>query len=89
MALGASSGRLQREVISNTLRLTLVGLLLGMIASAASARLIAALLFATSPWDVASYAATMLSLIAVSLVSGYVPARRASSVNPMTALRSQ
>jgi len=89
MALGASSGRLQREVISNTLRLTLVGLLLGTIASAASARLIAALLFATSPWDVASYAATMLSLIAVSLVSGYVPARRASSVNPMTALRSQ
>jgi ABC-type antimicrobial peptide transport system permease subunit len=89
MALGASSGRIQREVIFNTLRITLVGLVLGTIASAASAQLIASLLFATSPWDIASYAATMPALAAVALLSGYVPARRASSINPMTALRSQ
>jgi len=89
MALGASSGRVQCEVIFKTLRLTLVGLFLGTVASAASAQLIASLLFATSPWDAASYSATMLSLTAVAVFSGYVPARRASSVNPMTALRSQ
>jgi predicted permease len=89
MALGASSGRIQREVIFNTLRVTLVGLVLGTIASAASAQLIASLLFATSPWDIASFAATMPALAAVALLSGYVPARRASSINPMTALRSQ
>jgi predicted permease len=89
MALGASAGRVQREVILNTLRLAIAGMLIGTIASAASARLIAALLFATSPWDVTSYAAMMLSLVAVALLSGYIPARRASCIDPMTALRSQ
>jgi predicted permease len=89
MALGASSSRVQREVIFNTLRLAITGLIIGTIASAASARLITSLLFATSPWDMTAYAATMLSLIAIALLSGYVPARRASSINPMTALRSE
>ena len=88
MALGASSGRVRREVIFSTLRLAMAGLVIGTAASAASARLIASLLFATSPWDLAAYAATMVSLVAVALLSGYVPARRASSINPMTALRS-
>ena len=49
MALGASSGRVHREIILNTLRLGLGGLVIGTIASAASARLIASILFATSP----------------------------------------
>ena len=89
MALGASGGRVQRDVILNTLRLAMVGMVIGTIASASSARLIESLLFATSPWDVTAYAAMMLSLIAVALLSGYLPARRASSVEPMTALRNQ
>jgi ABC-type lipoprotein release transport system permease subunit len=49
----------------------------------------ASLLFATSPWDVTTYAGVMLSLITVALISGYLPARRASGIDPMTALRSQ
>jgi ABC-type antimicrobial peptide transport system permease subunit len=89
MALGASARRVQRDVILNTLRLAIVGIVIGTIASAASARLIASLLFATSPWDVTAYTAMIFSLIAVALVSGYLPARRASSVEPMTALRNQ
>ena len=89
MALGASAGRVQRDVIFNTLRLALAGLAVGTIASIASDRLIASLLFATSPWDITTYAGVILALVAVALISGYLPARRASSVNPMTALRNQ
>ena len=89
MALGASAARVRRGVILNTLRLALAGIFVGTAASVASARLIASLLFATSPWDVTTYAGVMLSLIAVALISGYLPARRASGIDPMTALRSQ
>ena len=89
MALGASAGRVRRGVILNTLRLALAGIAVGTAASVVSARLIASLLFATSPWDVTTYAGVMLSLIAVALISGYLPARRASGIDPMTALRSQ
>lgn len=89
MALGASSGRVQRHVLGNTLRLAATGLILGTAASAASARLIASLLFGTSPWDAVSYASMVLALAGVALLSGYVPARRASRIDPMTALRNQ
>ncbi len=87
MALGASAGRVQRSVLVDTVRLALVGMALGTIASMASTRLMASLLFATSPWDAATYVAMAFALISVSLVSGYLPARRASRTNPMAALR--
>lgn len=89
MALGASAGRVRREVFLNTLRLAVAGIVAGTTASLVSARLIASLLFATSPWDAATYAGMALLLVAVALVSGYIPARRASGIEPMTALRSQ
>jgi predicted permease len=89
MALGATAGRVRREVIVNTFRLAVAGIVVGTTASVVSARLIASLLFATSPWDVTTYAGMVLLLVAMALVSGYVPARRASCVEPMTALRSQ
>jgi predicted permease len=89
MALGASAGRVQRDVIFNTLRLAAVGILVGTTVAIASARLIASLLFATSPWDVTTYAGMVLAILAVALVSGYLPARKASRVDPLVALRAQ
>ena len=88
MALGASAGRVQRQVLTGTLRLALAGVVLGAAASLAVAKLIASLLFATSPWDLATYAAMALTLFAVAAFSGYIPARRASRINPMVALRA-
>jgi predicted permease len=88
MALGASTSRVRRDVLFGTLRLAIVGITVGTVASIGSSRLIASLLFATSPWDAGAYAGMALVLVAVGLFSGYLPARRASRINPMVALRN-
>jgi len=88
MALGATAGHVQRQVLSGTLRLAIIGVVLGAVASLATAKLIASLLFATSPWDAATYIAMAIALLVVAAVSGYIPARRASRINPTVALRA-
>lgn len=88
MALGASCGRVQRDVLGSTLRLAVSGVAIGTAASAAATRLIASLLFGTSPWDAVSYAGVFVLLLGVATLSGYLPARRASRIDPMEALRS-
>lgn len=88
MALGATAGRVQWAVIQNTLRLAAAGILLGAIAALAVSRAIASLLFNTAPSDPATFAGTILLLCAVALFAGYIPARRASRIDPMIALRS-
>jgi ABC-type antimicrobial peptide transport system permease subunit len=88
MALGASTGLVQRQVLARTLRLALAGMVLGTLGALAVAKVIASLLFATSPWDLPTYLGMALALLLVATVSGYIPARRASCINPMEALRS-
>ncbi len=88
MALGATAFQVQLGVISRALRLALVGVALGTIGSFAAARWIATLLFGTRPTDPATFAGIVVLLCAVSLVAGYVPARRASRIDPMNALRT-
>ena len=74
--------------MAQTLRLTVIGLAAGTLASLGAAHLIASLLFATSPWDPVAYAAMAAFLLCIALLSGYFPALRASRIQPMTALRS-
>ena len=89
MALGASTGRVRRDVISNTLRLTAIGIVTRTIVAIASSHIVASLLFGTSPWDMTTYTLMILAILAVALTSGYLPARRASRVDPLAALRIQ
>ena len=88
MALGASAGTVQRHVLAGTLRLAIIGVVLGAAASIAGARLIASLLFETSPWDALTYISMAIALLAVAGVSGFIPAFRASRINPTVALRA-
>jgi predicted permease len=88
MALGASASLVERQVLLDTLRLAFLGICLGAAASLASARLIAALLFDTSPWDAATYGAMACALLIIAAASGYIPARRAARISPLVALRA-
>ena len=88
MALGATAGRVMRDVLANTLRLILTGVALGTAASLAVSRLIASLLFSTSPWDAQTFLVMVFGLVTVAMISGYFPARRAARVSPMSALRN-
>lgn len=88
MALGATAGRVQRQVLANTLRLTGIGIAIGTVIAIVVSKAIASLLFATSPWDFASYFGMAVALLVVAVASGYIPARRASAINPMVALRN-
>jgi len=89
MALGASRGRVQRSVLGRTLTLAAVGIGAGTVAAFAAARMIAALLFGTEATDPLTYAGMVVLLLVVAMVAGYLPARRASRINPLVALRSQ
>jgi ABC-type antimicrobial peptide transport system permease subunit len=88
MALGATAGRVQAGVLSQTLRLTLMGVVIGTLASLAVARLIASLLFGTAPTDPAAFAGMIILLGTAALLAGFLPAQRAARVDPMIALRT-
>ena len=88
MALGATAGRVQKDVLARTLRLALIGIGLGTVASFITARWIVSLLFGTEPTDLLTFSGTILLLAMTALIAGYVPARRASRIDPMIALRA-
>jgi putative ABC transport system permease protein len=75
-------------VIRATVRLALAGICLGILVSLALARLITSLLFGITPADPWTFAATLIILGSVALAAGYLPARRAAKVQPMSALRA-
>jgi predicted permease len=88
MALGASRSSVQKAVIGRTLRLALIGILAGFVASVGVARLIASLLYGTAPGDPVTFLGMVLLLVVIALLAGYLPARRASRIDPMIALRT-
>jgi predicted permease len=87
MALGASARALQAAILFQTLTLAAIGMLLGVASSWALARTLNGLLFGVTSTDPATFAAMLLLLTAVAALAGYLPARRASRTDPMSALR--
>jgi len=89
MALGAQPGQVMRLILSVGLRLTLIGVAIGIAASLALTRLISSLLFGISATDPATFAGVTVLLVVVALAACYIPARRAMRVDPMVALRHE
>jgi len=87
LALGASPGGLLNLVIGEAMLMVLVGLALGVGAALALTRVLASLLYDTSPTDPMTWVAAGALLAAVALLAGFIPARRAMRVDPMVALR--
>jgi ABC-type antimicrobial peptide transport system permease subunit len=87
MALGASAADLQRGIVLRTLGLAALGLTLGMAASRVLSTALGSLLFGVTSGDPLTFIGGGTLLIAVAAVAGYVPAWRASRIDPMTALR--
>jgi predicted permease len=88
IALGAQTGDVRRLLLRHGLLLTGAGIALGMGASVAVGRVLSALLFGVSPMDPVTYAAVPAALAAVALLATWLPARRASRVDPVEALRA-
>ena len=89
MALGATAANVQLSVIRQTLLLAITGTLIGAAGSLAAARLLASQLFGVGGTDPLTFAAMTAVLTATAALAGYVPARRASRIDPMAALRSE
>jgi putative ABC transport system permease protein len=87
MALGAHPSQVMRTVLAGGMTLVGIGAAAGLIASQFSARLLQSLLFGVSAHDVGAYAAVVVGIAAVGFLANYIPARRASRVDPTTALR--
>jgi predicted permease len=89
MALGATGGEVRGQIFGDTLRLALAGVAIGVGASLALGRAIASLLYGTSPTDPLTFGTVGLVLVVVALFAGYLPALRASRIEPMRALRAE
>jgi predicted permease len=87
MALGASTLDVMKMVLRSGMTLTIVGVVLGVAGAIALTRLVSALLFGVTATDFTTFIAVSLALLIVALVACYIPARRATRVDPLIALR--
>jgi len=89
VALGATSGAVLRMILDQGLRTILIGVAIGIAGSLALTRTMASLLFDVTAYDPLTFSGVTLLLISAALLACYIPARRATKVDPMVALRHE
>ena len=89
MALGAARETITRMILGETLRIVIGGIFVGIPTTLIVTRLLRSQLYHLSPYDTATLVAAVISLAAVSIVSALLPARKASKIDPLTALRHE
>jgi putative ABC transport system permease protein len=89
MALGASPRDIMNLIIARVVAIATAGIVLGIVLAVPSMRLLIALLYQVRPDDPQVLAMLSLALLSVAVFAGYVPARRATRVDPLTTLRSE
>ena len=87
MALGAEGHEVLRGVMRESMVLVLAGIGIGVVIAMAGRSLVASQLFGIAPTDTASILAAISVMVVISALAGYLPARRASRIDPMAALR--
>ena len=87
MALGAQRSHVLRLVLSGAMSLVLIGTVIGLVGAYAITRVMSHLLFQVTPTDLVTFGAVPLVLLSVALIACLIPARRATKVDPLIALR--
>ena len=89
IALGASAGRVRRDVLGRATRVVGAGAMIGLVVALATSRLLSALLFEVSPTDPIALGGACIVLLGVGAIAAYLPARRATRIDPAVALRAE
>jgi ABC-type antimicrobial peptide transport system permease subunit len=89
MALGAQRGRVLQMVMRESLQIAALGVALGIPLAMLTGRFMTSMLFGLEPYDKWTALASLVGVVAIGLVAGYLPAHRAASIDPMQALRSE
>ena len=89
MALGADVLMVQRDIVGKTMRLALGGLVLGLAGTVATGRALQFLLYGVTATDAITYVVAAVTILSCALIAGYLPARRASRVDPIISLRAE
>jgi predicted lysophospholipase L1 biosynthesis ABC-type transport system permease subunit len=89
VALGAMPGNIRRLVLGQVVGVVGIGVIAGLAGALATSRLLRSMLFDVSPIDPLTLAGTCILLLAVAMIAGYLPARRAARIDPVEALRAE
>jgi putative ABC transport system permease protein len=89
LALGAPTSRVMRSIVANGAAITGLGLIVGLLGAAALSRLLQGMLYETAPLDALTFVGMPVLLFVVALVASYLPARKAASVSPLEAMRTE